>query len=721
MQFFPWGVHARDAILSGRVPLWNSASAAGEPLLAVPHAQVLSPFSLLLYVLPFPASLTFIAVARLVVGGVGMFVYLRRLSLSVVGAAFGGFAYLLNPFSIVWLEHPQASVAAWLPWTLLAAESCAVRPTSRTAALVASVVALAFLSGHPETFQNIALLTAAYVMWRGFTAGHLVKSVAWVAVGAVLGLLIASVQLLPFVEYSRESHALALRASIGAPIAANPIASFVTTFVPDFYGNPTGRGYVLGFTNYFAQQVYPGVATWLFASVAVFDGRRRGLAVFFLASASVAAAIMYGTVVARAALFLFPPLRVTLLWGFGFLVIACLDIAAAFGVDLLVSSAHEQRSQRHILWAGVVSIAAFGISLIVWAFWREQHTLLFDSRQAVHTLRSMKWGAELLVATVLLTWMWRFIGPVVAGVIASGIIVVDLLVFASGFHALIPASLAFPALPELSDIQADKSIFRVGGWVDTLLPNTAMMYGLQDFRGYDAMGVGPYSQLLDAGFFFNGATHQLVNVSSAPMLDLLNVKYVLTPPDVELPADHFEKIVTGPTAIYRNRRTLDRAFLVNNTRVLQDREALKHLRAGDLDLRHQAVVEGPLDLASAPGGAADIAEDAVVIQRYEDQRVTMETSAAGSRLLVLLDADYPGWVATIDRIGVPIHRVDYAFRGVVVPAGRHIIEFQYRPWSVRAGATLSLVSLVPLIWLFRKTRPVSDSQSRRVRSASQAY
>jgi Bacterial membrane protein YfhO len=693
MQFYPWAVHARDAILDGRIPLWNSAAAAGQPFLAACITQVLSPFSLLTYALPFPASLTAVAAARLLVGGLGMFLFLRRIRLSIAACTFGGIAYLLNPYSIVWLEHPQASVAAWLPWILIAAESCTVRAGARVIAAMALVVALAVLSGHPETFQHIALLTAAYVAYRGFTAGRTLGSIGLAAAGSILGLLIASIQLVPFLEYSWQSHALALRSAMDGPIASNPPVSVVTTFVPDFYGTPTGRGYALAGTNYFAQQVYPGVATWLFAVLAPFNRRLRGFGVFFLVAAALAAAIMYGTVAARVALVLFPPLQVTLLWSFGFLVIACLVIAAAIGVDALVARMEPENLPGYLRLATVCSVACVAIGAVILAFWQGQHALLVESRLAVHTLRSVEWAGALLAATVLVVWTGRFAGRRLFGVAAASLLAIDLLVFANGFHALIPADLAFPRLPELSEIQADTSTFRVAGWADTLLPNTAQIYGLDDYRGYDALGVGRYSALLNAGFHFNGATHQLGTAASAPFLDLLNVKYVLTPPDIDLPVDHFQKLSSGPTAIYRNRHALDRAFLVNDVLVLPESKTLRRIRDGDLDLRRYAVVDAELDARFLPETTASATSDVVTLRAYGDERVVLDSYSGGRRLLVLLDAYYPGWTATVDRQPVPIHRVDYAFRAVAVPAGRHIVEFRYAPTSFRLGIVLSAIGL----------------------------
>ena len=71
---------------------------------------------------------------------------------------------------------------------------------------------------------------------------------------------------------------------------------------------------------------------------------------------------------------------------------------------------------------------------------------------------------------------------------------------------------------------------------------------------------------------------------------------------------------------------------------------------------------------------------------------------------------YKGWIATIDGNELPIHRVNYALRGIEVPAGSHVIEFKFEPEVVKTGSKISLVvSLVlfvllvlGLVYVFRK-------------------
>src|SRR4029450_8669227 len=97
----------------GHFPVWTASIAAGQPFLATYQSALLSPFTWLVMAMPLKLlaySTVAMAAMRLLVGGIGMFLFLRRLNLSPWAAAFGGITYLFNPFSIVVLEHPYANV-----------------------------------------------------------------------------------------------------------------------------------------------------------------------------------------------------------------------------------------------------------------------------------------------------------------------------------------------------------------------------------------------------------------------------------------------------------------------------------------------------------------------------------------------------------------------------------------------------------------------------------
>ena len=107
-----------------------------------------------------------------------MYFFLRTMPLCQPAAVVGAVVYLLNPFAIVWLEHPVSAAAAWLPWLLIGVELTVSHGTRRAFAGLAIIVALTLLSGHPETAFKMFMLTGAYAAYRGVATGRPVRVVA---------------------------------------------------------------------------------------------------------------------------------------------------------------------------------------------------------------------------------------------------------------------------------------------------------------------------------------------------------------------------------------------------------------------------------------------------------------------------------------------------------------------------------------------------------------
>ncbi|HYT93795.1 MAG TPA: YfhO family protein, partial [Gemmataceae bacterium] len=82
-------------------------------------------------------------------------------------------------------------------------------------------------------------------------------------------------------------------------------------------------------------------------------------------------------------------------------------------------------------------------------------------------------------------------------------------------------------------------------------------------------------------------------------------------------------------------------------------------------------------------------------------------SAASEAFLVLGDVYYPGWRVRIDGQPTHIYRTDSVLRGVVVPPGKHVVEFVYRPRSLAHGLAITgvaaLLLLGLLVWRRRRT------------------
>ena len=125
MLVYPFLAFVRERLLDGQLPLWTASLNGGQPFLAAYQAAVFSPLTWTALLVPLPHATVAIALLRLLVGGVGLFVFVRGLGLSRGAAFVAGTAYLLNPFSVIWLEHPPGGVPPWLPWMLHAATRAA--------------------------------------------------------------------------------------------------------------------------------------------------------------------------------------------------------------------------------------------------------------------------------------------------------------------------------------------------------------------------------------------------------------------------------------------------------------------------------------------------------------------------------------------------------------------------------------------------------------------
>jgi len=217
MQTFePWLLYAADAFArTGRIPLWKDSNFCGAPLLGNAQSALFWPPNLVAMLLGAPPdSLAWIALLKLTVAGLGAFLLARHLGLSLLGAFLAGAVFELGGFQVVYLAFPLSNVSVLLPWLLLCADRCALQPTGRRVAALAAVAALQHLGGHPETAFHGQLAAALLVLVRAasVTGGlrpALASRALWrPAAGFALGALAAAVQILPFLEYARQSEAL---------------------------------------------------------------------------------------------------------------------------------------------------------------------------------------------------------------------------------------------------------------------------------------------------------------------------------------------------------------------------------------------------------------------------------------------------------------------------------------------------------------------------------
>jgi uncharacterized membrane protein YfhO len=101
------------------------------------------------------------------------------------------------------------------------------------------------------------------------------------------------------------------------------------------------------------------------------------------------------------------------------------------------------------------------------------------------------------------------------------------------------------------------------------------------------------------------------------------------------------------------------------------------------------------------------------VSRHEPDEVVLDVEATEAGLLFVSEIWHPSWQAFVDGEQVDVLRANVAFRGVVVPTGRHEVRFEYSAAEFRLGFGLSALGIAGALAVLigGMSRRVSDSDS----------
>lgn len=254
--------------------------------------------------------------------------------------------------------------------------------------------------------------------------------------------------------------------------------------------------------------------------------------------------------------------------------------------------------------------------------------------------------------------------------------------------------------------------------------NSAMVYGLEDIRGYDSIIPKQYVAYMQriqrqddllynriAPIYTQMDGRPNYDALDSPLLDLLGVRYVVSTHTI--PNAGYELVYDAEVKVYRNTDAFPRVFIAPEAVAAADQtEALDLLQT--VDPARVAVVEG-VTTAELPPPASPALREAR-ISRRGNREVFVDVNLSDRGWLVFTDSYFEGWKAYLRPFGVegeginaagesieqqlPLYRADGAFRAVYLPqAGQWTVRFVYSPRSVLLGAYLSFLSGVVLLLL----------------------
>ena len=264
------------------------------------------------------------------------------------------------------------------------------------------------------------------------------------------------------------------------------------------------------------------------------------------------------------------------------------------------------------------------------------------------------------------------------------------------------------------------------GIVPLLVSARATRLGLEDAQGYNPVQLSRYVALLEALNRGIDQDYHDGNVLAAgltsPLLDLLNVRYIVVPGGV--PADRPDLLLLNqryPTVFATDRvrvlersTSLPRAWIVHDARSVDDAAALELLATGAVDPRQVVLLPGAVpELPEAPPLSA-LGADSVTVSRPDEDRLLLTATTESPGLLTMSEIHLPGWQAYLDGERVDLLRANFAFRAVAIPAGTHRIELRYAPESLRLGLWISSMAglLVLIVLVVGAMRPIWRSRAR---------
>jgi hypothetical protein len=240
--------------------------------------------------------------------------------------------------------------------------------------------------------------------------------------------------------------------------------------------------------------------------------------------------------------------------------------------------------------------------------------------------------------------------------------------------------------------------------IDTFDTSMEWTYGAPILQVPSASGISPLAleNTIQLRLFLHDGTrwgwYYPLEKLDSPVLDVLNVRYVLTraadiPRLAAIPK--FRHIASLPgTEVFENTSVLPRFFFVHRVqRIASLTQAHELIEQRRVDLHETALSNDPIDLnpSKNTGGPS-----AISVGRYEPAHIELQTRTSGPELLVLSETYYPGWQAWIDDRPVHIHQVDIGLLSVVVPAGTHQLRMEFRPVVLPVSLSVTLATAILL-------------------------
>jgi len=703
-----------EALRDGRLPLWSPYEGTGKPLFAEGIHSVLHPLSLLGAAVA-PSSIDFLILAYLVAAALGAFLLARTLDTSEPAAAGGGLAYALSGYSVSMTGNLVFLAGlSTLPWLLAAARS-AGEGSRWGIVLTALATASAFFSGDVQVALvglGLGTLLAADAGGRGGAA----RALAGFAPGLLLAAvqILATYELLPFTFRGFDLEPWEKTRWALAP------ARILEWIVPGLGRGPLAEvpaGASGEFLDaLFSESVYLGaplVAAAAIGARSLIASSRRRTGLLLSGAAVLLLWLALGHRLGARQLLDWVPVWNRFRYSEKLMapLALCLSALAAHGIDAFADQ-RLSRGETRALVAGSAAAAVAFLALLLapgaadglalralgdaGPFYRATlagglpHLVLaLAALVAIDRLRAPEARAPALAALVALA-------AAVAVPFGANLGSHEARRFSTPmrFEAPPPGPRLAQQMGRILDRSERQDYVEFGARLGSLFlhPSVNVAHRIDTIEPYGAFEPLRYTSTLRAfggawarAFRRFGLTHLALGVpyddAYREMTTLAISGGALVQRDDAL---RFElwAVPHRPWAFFPRRAvTADRP-----------ESALRKLvELTVLGADETVTLEAGESPTLAPGRVLRLAR--------ATEALRVEAESEGPGLLVVQDAFWPGWKATIDGQPTGIFAADYLVRAVRWPPGRHTLEMVYDPPELRTGLALSAVGALLILIL----------------------
>jgi hypothetical protein len=760
--FYPMKVFYVECLRAGRLPLWNPFIGCGYPQYAEGQIANFYPLNYPLFAwLSLPLAFNWNVILHFALGGIFFYAFLRRRGLGIGASFIGGLVFEGSAFMVGHLQHPSIFCSViWLPLMLYCLEAGlqqarAGKSVFPWAGFAGLLLAVQILVGYPPIVFYSLMICFIYLLGRGLElrkSGLKLKPSLLLFLGTLLvGISLSTLQWLPTAKLTMSSERVTLARDLymtGFSMDPRHLLAFI---FPHFLGSAAFGTYV-GQKFYWEVCSYLGLLSLCFIVLAAV--KRRPQSWPFIIMALVGVLLALGRLNASDSNPIVSPLyskllqyvppfnlfraagRYLLLW-----TVAGAALTGE-GVQYLLDRAGEKR--RRPLPAMLLA----GLLLAVWVGLQ----LYFTRRLPAYAHRPAVLPGEwailacgLLLFAALL-WAARQ-GAARTFLVSATVIAIaaDLFAFAKplapltdpGFHRIVPWA--------AKRIMTDKSWYRVWPWrtsqkgdpfygdpypwaltrkyylwdTDRLMSNLNIPWHMRTVPGNAAfMREVDYAAHLTESEIYPSMPKGQVYMRN--LARLMGTKYLLLrqadtamgrrmrsyEPALEL-VEHRDKLW-----LYRIPNALPRAWVVGGVQVELDAVTAGHISIDSrFDPLAAAVVEQSLP---APLENYRPVPAEIITEEPRPEIIRLHTKSERDGFLVVSEIYDPDWEATLDGNSVPMYRTDSLLRGVVLPAGKHTVEFRYDNIYITTGLKISLLALLSwgllgLRFYFKKPLPASPS------------